>query len=86
MRTRQKIVVDQKEVMELSSQELNHVKEMIPLLEGNFNDDSMWVDGLSNIQEAMEANNFIDDMAFIAADHDYSNLINEPLLNFIQEK
>ena len=72
----QKSAVDQQEVMDLSSEELSHVKEMIPLLEDSFEDESMWIDGLCNIQEAMEANNFIDDMAFIAADHDYSNLMN----------
>ena len=86
MGAKQKNAEDEQEVIELTSDELSNMREMIPLLEDNFEDDSMWIDGLRIMQETTEDNNFIDDMAFIAADHDYSELMNDPLLNFLQEK
>ena len=72
----------------LTVKELEAMTEMIPILQENFGEDSedTWVDQLGMLCELMEGDNFIERMAFIETDYDYSVIAKDCLMEFLQEK
>ena len=72
----------------LTVKDLEAMTEMIPVLQENFGMESedTWLDQLGMLCELMEGDNFIERMAFIEADYDYSVIAKDCLMEFLQEK
>ena len=72
----------------LIAKEMETMTEILPVLQEDFreNSEDTWVDQLGMLYELMEADNFIERMAFIEADYDYSIIAKDCLMEFLQDK
>ena len=72
----------------LTAKEMEAMTEILPVLQENFgeNSEDTWVDQLGILCELMEADNFIERMALIEADYDYSTIAKDCLMEFLQDK
>ena len=72
----------------LTTEEMETMMEVLPVLQENFGEESeaTWVDQLGMLCELMEADNFIERMAFIEADYDYTVIAKDCLMEFLQDK
>ena len=69
----------------LSEEEWEQINDFLPHVARNYEDEREWIDRLELIQEKMEGDRFIEEAAFIEADHDYSDLMDDKMINFLQE-
>ena len=79
-------VDEEEEPLPLTQKERDDMKDFMPHVKHNFEQVTDWVDGLEVIKETTERDNLIKEMAFIPADYNYSSLMDDEMINFLQEK